>query len=109
MLAAMPSENSRRLELFRLVLVLIDRGSRDIPHPLTLHFNDVLHQARILSDDPDTLSPDVTPQAVQLASDMIVYQGLRDALQGVENIGDVSPAVAHKVLQNLEPRLAPAD
>lgn len=109
MLAAMPSENSRRLELFRLVLVLIDRDSRDIPHPLTLHFNDVLHQARILSDNPDTLSPDVTPQAVQLASDMIVYQGLRDALQGVENIGDVSPAVAHKVLQNLEPRLAPAD
>lgn len=109
MLAAMPSENSRRLELFRLALLLIDRGNRSLPKPLSLHFDVVLHQARKLSDDPDALSPDVTPQAVQLANDLRVYDGLRDALAGVNSIRDVNPAVAHKVLQNLEPRLASAD
>ncbi|WLS00723.1 hypothetical protein [Shinella sumterensis] len=108
MLAAMPSENNRRLELFRLALVLIDRGNRELPHPLSLHFDDVLHQARILSDDPSAVSPDVTPQAVQLANDMRVYEGLRDALAGVNSIGDVSQTVAHEVLRNLEPRLASA-
>lgn len=109
MLAAMPSENSRRLELFRLALLLIDRGNHNLPAPLSLHFDVVLHQARKLSDDPDAISPDVTPQAVQLANDLRVYEGLRDALVGVNSIGDVSSAVAHKVLQNLEPRLASAD
>lgn len=109
MLAAMPSENSRRLELFRLALILIDRGNRDLPEPLSLHFDAVLHQARKLSDDPDAISPDVTPQAVQLANDLRVYEGLREALAGVNSIGDINPAVAHKVLQNLEPRLASAD
>lgn len=109
MLAAMPSENSRRLEMFRLALVLIDRGNQDLPHPLLLHFDSVLHQARLLSDDPNAISPDMTPQAVQLANDLRVYEGLRDALAGVNSIGEVSQAVAHKVLRNMEPRLAPTD
>ena len=109
MLAAMPSENSRRLELFRLALVLIDRGSRNIPNSLLLHFDNVLHQARKLSDNPDAISPQVMPQAVQLANDLRAHEGLRDALDGVNSIGDVSQMVAHKVLQNLEPRLASTD
>ncbi|MBE1508359.1 hypothetical protein [Rhizobium viscosum] len=109
MLAAMPSENSRRLELFRLALVLIDRGNDRIPQPLSLHFDCVLHQARLLSDNPHAISPDVTPQAVQLANDLLAYKGLRDALDGVNSLDDVSQAVAHKVLRNLEPRIASAD
>lgn len=109
MLAAMPSENSRRLELFRLALVLIDRGSGEIPRSLSLHFDNVLHQARILSDNPQAISPEVTPQAVQLASDLRVYVGLRDALHGVNSLGDVSQAIAHQVLRNLEPRVASPD
>jgi hypothetical protein len=109
MLAAMPSENSRRLELFRLALVLIDRGNSNIPHPLSLHFDSVLHQARKLSDNPHAISPDVTPQAVQLANDLLVYEGLRNALDGVNSLEDVSQAIAHKVLRNLEPSVAPTD
>ncbi|UXT60620.1 hypothetical protein FY134_23170 (plasmid) [Agrobacterium fabrum] len=109
MLAAMPSENSRRLELFRLALILINRGSKEIPRPLSLHFDDVLHQARILSDNPKAITPKVTPQAVQLATDFMVYEGLREALTGVNSLGDVSQDVAHKVLQNLEPRVASPD
>lgn len=109
MLAAMPSESSKRLELFRLALVLIDRGNRALPLLLSQHFDTVLHQARKLSDDADAISPDVAPQALQLANDLRVYEGLRDALAGVNSIEDVDPVVAHKVLQNLEPRLASAD
>jgi hypothetical protein len=109
MLAAMPSENSMRLELFRLALVLIDRGSHGVPGPLSVHFDDVLHQARVLSDNPSAISSSMAPQAVQLANDLRIHEGLREALEGVNSIGDVSQAVAHKVLLNLEPRLAPAD
>ncbi|MQW89126.1 hypothetical protein [Sinorhizobium saheli] len=109
MLAAMPSETSRRLELFRLALVLIDRGSQEVPLTLSRHFDDVLHQARRLADNSRAISPEMTPQAVQLANELRAYDGLRDALSGVNSIKDVSQATAHRVLRNMEPRLASAD
>ncbi|MCK5911081.1 MAG: hypothetical protein KAG62_14135 [Caulobacter sp.] len=109
MFAAMPSESSRRLEFFRLALLLVDRGSRDIPPPLSEHFDRVLHQARLLVSDPGAVTPDVVPQAVHLANDLRRAAGLRDALAGVERISDVSQEVAHKVLRNLEPNLASPD
>ncbi|RWB19925.1 MAG: hypothetical protein EOQ40_17485 [Mesorhizobium sp.] len=109
MLAAMPSETSRRLELFRLALSLIDRGKSEIPSPLSVHFDDVLHQARKLSDDPNAISPGIKPQAVQLANELRIYVGLRDALTGINSIGDVSQAIARQVLRNLEPGIASQD
>ncbi|TJV22239.1 MAG: hypothetical protein E5Y04_26790 [Mesorhizobium sp.] len=92
-----------------MALLLIDRGKTEIPPPLLVHFDDVLHQARKLSDDPNAISPGITPQAVQLANELRVYEGLRDALAGVNSIGDVSQAIAHQVLLNLEPRIASQD
>jgi hypothetical protein len=109
MFAAMPSESSRRLEYFRLALLLIDRGSSQIPSPLSEHFDQVLHQARLLVVDPSAVTPEVVPQAVHLANDLRRATALRDALAGIERIGDVSQAVAHKVLRNLEPCLASPD
>ncbi|ESX29446.1 hypothetical protein X765_13615 [Mesorhizobium sp. LSHC440B00] len=109
MFAAMPSENLRRLEFFRLALLLIDRGNRDLPPRLSEHFDCVLHQARALYADPKSISPEVIPQAVHLANDFHIISGLRDALDGVDRIGDVSPEIAHKVLLSLEPAIASAD
>lgn len=109
MFAAMPTESDRQLEFFRLALQLIDRGSNDVPVPLRLHFDSVLAQARLLLADPQSISPQVVPQAVHLANDLKRVEGLSDALADVHRIGDVSPEIAHKVLHTLEPNLAPAD
>lgn len=109
MFAAMPTNSARRLEFFRLALVLIDRGNHDIPPPLSEHFEQVLHQARLLIADPSAISPQVMPQALRLANDLRLTSGLYDALAGVQQLCDVSPEIAHRVLQTLEPSFAPTD
>ncbi len=109
MFAAMPTESDRQLEFFRLALLLIDRGSKDLPPPLCAHFDQVLQQARSLLADPQSISPEVIPQAVHLANELMKVAGLSDALEGVQRIRDVSPEIAHKVLRSLEPNLASAD
>lgn len=109
MFAAMPTESDRQLEFFRLALRLIDRGNNDLPAPLRQHFDSVLEQARLLLANPQSISPQVIPQAVHLANDLKSIAGLSDALAGVQRIGDVSPEIAHKVLHTLEPNLASAD
>ena len=108
MFAAMPSGDSRQLEFFRLALLLVGRGNRNLPLPLTEHFDRVLRQARLIAGDPTAVTPDVAPQAVHLATDLRRAE-LRDALEGIEGIGDVSREVAQKVLRSLEPNLASPD
>lgn len=109
MFAAMPTESDRQLEFFRLALLLIDRGNNDLPEPLCAHFDRVLEQARLLLANPQSISPEVIPQAVHLANDLKMVAGLNDALSGVQRIRDVSPEIAHKVLRSLEPDFASAD
>lgn len=108
MFSAMPSERTRRLEFFRLALVLVDRHA-DLPPSLSAHFDQVLRQARLLVVDPQAVTPDVPPQAIHLAIDLLREGALRDALSGIERISDVSPEVAHEVLRNLGPNLASPD
>lgn len=109
MFAAMPSETDRELEFFRLALLLIERGAPEVPAPLGHHFDSVLEQARLILANPQTISPDVIPQAVHLANDLKMIDGLGDSLSGVWGIRDLSPEIAHNVLLTLEPSFAPAD
>lgn len=109
MFAAMPTESDRQLEFFRLALLMIDRGNSDLPAPLCVHFDRVLEQARLLLADPQSISPEVIPQAVHLAHNLKKVEGLSYALSGVQRIRDISPEIAHNVLRSLEPSLASAD
>jgi hypothetical protein len=108
MFSAMPSERTRRLEFFRLALVLVDRHA-ELPPSLSAHFDQVLREARLLVLDPHAVTPDVAPQAIHLAIDLLRGEALRDALCGIERISDVSPEMAHEVLRKLEPTLASPD
>lgn len=108
MFSAMPSDNARQLEFFRLALSLVGRGSA-LPSPLTEHFERVLRQARLIALDPTALTPEVAPQAVYLANDLNRAADLRAALEGVERIDDVSRDVAQKVLLSLEHQVASPD
>lgn len=109
MFAAMPSDTDRELEFFRLALLLIERGAAEVPAPLSLHFDSVLEQARLLLANPKSISPEVIPQAVHLANDLRMIDGLGDSLSSVWGIKDVSREIAHNVLLTLEPNLASAD
>lgn len=109
MLAAVPSETDRRLELFRLALLLISRQNTQLPPPLAEYFESLLAQARLLVHDPSRISHGQLPQAMQLANEFRSNEKFSHALADVNRIQDVSPQVAQKALSTLEPVLAPAD
>ena len=99
MLAAVPSENDRRLELLQLALMLIWRGTNALPKPLTDHFDRVLAEARSLANDPSAISDHLAPQAMQLANELTANPELREALFSVTSINDISPELAHRALR----------
>lgn len=109
MLAAVPSEADKRLELFRLALLLSSRGSSTLPPRLGEYFDLLLRQAQSLVRNPDEISAAQLPQAMQLASELMSNRELSAALSEVRSAEDLSPAVALKALSTLEPVLAPAD
>ena len=109
MLVPISPESPRRLELFCLVLVMVNRGNRAVPLPLAVHFNCVLTQAKALASDPRQLSPQTIPQAVQLANEMRCFGELRDTFLQVASLEDVSPEVAHRALQNMRSSRATTD
>lgn len=109
MFAALQSDASRPLEYFRLALVLTHRQSQTIPAPLAENFDRVLNEARQLLSDPKSINPDISAQAVHLANDMLRASQLKDALNGVTGLCDVSPEIADRVLRSLEPAFASPD
>lgn len=109
MLAAVPSDADRRLELFRLALLLNSRSNAELPSALATYFNEILSQARSLILDPNRISNLQMPQAIQLANEMLSNDRLRALLEGVESIDDMSRERAERALLTLEPELASAD
>ena len=106
MLAAVPSDESRTLELFDLALRLLKhRGN--IPPQLSDHFNAVLRQAKELATTPTKVRGSPTPQAIQLACRILEIAELRTVVAGVDGIDSVTPDMASKILASLEARVAP--
>jgi hypothetical protein len=106
MLAAVPSDESKVLELFNLALQIVrDRGA--IPSALSEHFNSVLSQAKSLAVDPASVSGGITPQAIQLACRLRQTTELRREIDNVPNISAITPDVASKILASLGERVAP--
>lgn len=109
MLAAVPSDADKRLELFRLALLLSSQANGSLPPALANYFDEVLAQARLLIVDPGQLSGVYRPQAIQLANEMRTNGPLRGFLEGIDAIGDITRENARLALSTLEPQLAPAD
>lgn len=106
MLAAVPSDESRTLELFDLALRLLkDRGR--VPPQLSDHFNDVLRQAKELAATPTKVGGSPSPQAIQLACRILEISDLRAAVAAVDGIDAVTPDLASRILLSLEERVAP--
>src|SRR5262249_34430648 len=101
MLAALPSDESKVLELFNLALHIIrERGV--IPQTLSDHFDVVLRQAKSLADDPTAASGGISPQAIQLACRLRQVSDLRAVVDEVSGIATITPALASRLLDSLE-------
>lgn len=101
MLAATPQVSSSQ-ELFRLVLTLISSGSRDIPNSLKEHFLTVLSQAKIIVGDAEITLENVLPESIDLAFEIKEIDGLYDSLKTIDDIENVSPALADHLLNSME-------
>jgi hypothetical protein len=106
MLAAVPTDESRILELFNLALK-IRLEQRELSPDLKDYFNSILRQAKELANNPRSISGNISPEAIQLARQLQETNALRDAVLNVSDIGGVSPAVADRILANLSTRVAP--
>lgn len=109
MLAAVPSDADKRLELFRLALLLSSQPNSTLPPALAIYFNEVVAQARALILDPTQISSGQRSQAIQLANEMRKNEPLRSLLQRIDTIGDMTRDNALLALSTLEPQLASAD
>ena len=105
MLAAVPSDESRTLELFDLALRIL-KDSGPIPAQLSAHFNSVLQQAKQLAATPTQVQGGPSPQAIQLACRIREVAELRAAIASINDISSISPAIASKLLASLEERVA---
>lgn len=101
MLAAVPAEDARILEVFRLALAMVGQGKSDIPPQLVSYFDTVLEQARRLSIDPKSVSSPIMPEAIQLALELR-GKPFRDAVGDITTLSAVSPSQANEVLSSLE-------
>jgi hypothetical protein len=106
MLAAVPNDESKLLELFNLALHIVC-NKRAIPRALSDHFDAVLTQAKSLATDPSSVSGGISPQALQLACRLRQASELRAVVESVSGIATVTPDLASKMLASLEERLAP--
>jgi|SRR6266849_2368109 hypothetical protein len=106
MLAAVPTNESRMLELFGLALRLVsDKGS--VSPQLAEHFDTVLRQAKDLAKDPSQVQGQISPQAVQLARRLREVSALRDAVDPISDIASMTPAMAAQILNSLGEGVAP--
>jgi len=106
MLAAVPTDESRTLELFDLALRIVsDKGV--IPDQLMAHFDAVLDQAKQLVASPTKVEGLISPQAIQLACRMRATSELMAAVAPVTSLKVVTPDQASRILSSLEERVAP--
>jgi hypothetical protein len=104
--AAIPSDESRVLELFDLALRVVREQGR-LPQQLSDHFNTVLNQARNLARDPSVVVAGLSPEAIQLARQLRETRGLEEAMLDVADISTITPTVAGSILAKLENHIAP--
>jgi hypothetical protein len=106
MLAAIPAEETRVLQLFELALRLVGSGSQKVPDQLKTYFDTVLEQARRLANDPTAVSGTILPEAIQLAIDLRDVEELRNAVDNLSSLAAITPERANAILVSLERHVA---
>lgn len=101
MLAATPKVPSSQ-ELFRLVLTLVSNGTQDIPVTLREHFSTVLSQAKLLIVNSENVIEDILPESIELAYELGEIEGLSASFDPIDDIENVTPALAHELLASME-------
>ncbi len=104
MLAATQDQQRDSLELVRLALSMVQSGDKKIPESLKDYFSKVLQQARVLAADPSKTEEDILPEAIDLALEIRSVEEFSRELKNVEDVDNLAPEIAGKLLFAMEKR-----
>lgn len=107
MLAA-ASRKNENLELVKLVLSLVSENQENIPDPLKDQLIEIIHQACRLVEAPQQVSGPISPEAVTLAFEMTLVEGLLKDFRSVQDFESISPDMAFRMLERMERDSVPA-
>jgi len=102
MITAMPVTNNSTLELFKLALTMIQSQEHDIPKTLTDYFIEILTQTTSIIHNSHNVSPDIMPEAIELAVDFSNDEELLKILDDLNSIEKMTPDVASQLLNKME-------
>lgn len=100
MLAAAP-DDKQSVDLVRTLLELIQQHNQSIPQPLQKHLIAVIEQARLLSDNPESVRGDIFPEAIRLALTMRVRADLASDLNKISSFDSIEPNLAARILSEI--------
>ena len=100
MIAATP-KSPNRANLFRLVLTL-SSNRNDPPQTLVDYFDEVLLQAKALSEKPFDFSREIIPEAIDIAVELKSNKTFSWELGTVESYKTLTPELAASLLKHLE-------
>jgi hypothetical protein len=95
MLAATSPERDRFPTLFHLALQIVS-ARRRLPDPLSHHLTAVIAQAWDIISNPNAISKDTAPEAIQLALRLRESERLRSAMEPAR--GHMTAEVAERLL-----------
>lgn len=105
MLAAMPADDARILDMFRLALSIVSHG-KSAPDQLRAYFESVLNQARALRENPGSVSGPLMPEAIQLAIELDALDEFRVAIDDITELNSITPDQANNILGSMERHFA---
>jgi len=100
MLAATP-KNPNRANLFRLVLTL-SSNRNDTPQTLVDYFDEVLLQARAISERHFDFSKEIIPEAIDIAVELKSNDIFSCELKTIDSYRKLTPELAASLLRHLE-------
>lgn len=92
---------TREAELFKTALSLAASGSI-VPNEIKDYFASVLMQAKELVRHPESVKPDILPEAIDLALEIKNVEALSDSLQSVEKLDSLTVVQASEILRKME-------
>jgi len=92
---------TREAELFKTVLSLTASGEK-VPDDIKAYFALILKQAKELVRHPESIKSDVLPESIDLALDLLKFEGLSDNLSPIDQVENLSGEQATVILKKME-------
>lgn len=96
------SNTPSALELVRLALIMVSGHRASVPSSLKTHFNTVVREAKLLRDQPGSITEPPDAESIELAFLMATASQLSSEINVISDFDNVSPEMANKLLAGID-------